>query len=759
MHHGPSPSLAATLRALRGETDLRVIAPALGNWRFARIPALAPDVDPVVGALGALAGGLPDLLTPDECASPALSAAIASLIGTEAGNNILKAWADVAPVGWGASHTDALIDAVRVGRCSRGAAAALIGPTNDTAALLTCPDDIAHAVRRWGQATPDDPTAWMNHVTPAELNRFLDVLCPANIIAARCLPWLSAEHAARVSKYIYRSVPGYALDGYAAAPPVAHAGHAGIISSLMRYTTRFDLAELTRLAVASRMDAAWTEVVRILHEHPDAARHVVAAAPWDDVPGEVQAAILSAADHSDVCAALAFARGERSDPPAMTPDTAFAFFAAVTPEVWTALPAETQHAWRSEIIFSDIAVLAVRSLGLDPAFLACADLDADVIAAVRRHAPNEASLRWTLLPVAVRDLPIADIPAVVAALPLPDPVAFVQIAGCRRDLPPALRDWITAHPTPQAMAAASTVLRAAARLATDPVADRCAALAALADRSREETDALLAALPDDAHAALRPDSNALACALAHPDRRDAFRQALDAINSLPPATTRPALLALGVLASASDLGLRIQAGRALAHVLRDHGDCFLALVDALANTLRKETFPRPRSATCVAAVRTIAAADPLAAYRLAHALRDGNAAVVLDALADSPLEKTLHLWRLLPEALQQFVRGDCDALLRDVAAPGRADALAQTLRGWNADDLLPLLALRMLIDDDEARRARGAAILAQQPDMAASLLPLLRDDVRVWLETDPCIAVACADLPPPRPSAPVRRRR
>jgi uncharacterized membrane protein YeaQ/YmgE (transglycosylase-associated protein family) len=148
MHHGPSPSLAATLRALRGETDLRVIAPALGNWRFARIPALAPGVDPVVGALGALAGGLPNLLTPAGRASPALSAAIASLIGTEAGNDILEAWADVAPVGWGASHAAALIDAVQRNRCASWAAAALIGPCDASIALLTEPWNIARAVRR-----------------------------------------------------------------------------------------------------------------------------------------------------------------------------------------------------------------------------------------------------------------------------------------------------------------------------------------------------------------------------------------------------------------------------------------------------------------------------------------------------------------------------------------------------------------------------------------------------------------------------------
>ena len=157
--HASSPALTATLRALRGESDLRVIAPAFSNRRSARVLALAPGVNVVVSAPGALAGGLPDILTPAECASPALAAAIASLIGTDAGQHVLPTWTEVAPVGWGASHAAALIDAVRRTRCTPWAAGALIGPTNDAAALLTCPDDIAHAVRRWGQATPDDPTA------------------------------------------------------------------------------------------------------------------------------------------------------------------------------------------------------------------------------------------------------------------------------------------------------------------------------------------------------------------------------------------------------------------------------------------------------------------------------------------------------------------------------------------------------------------------------------------------------------------------
>jgi len=64
-----SPALAATLRALRGETDVHVVAPALDNLWFTRMLALAPGVDPIIGALGALAGEVPNVLPPP-CATP-----------------------------------------------------------------------------------------------------------------------------------------------------------------------------------------------------------------------------------------------------------------------------------------------------------------------------------------------------------------------------------------------------------------------------------------------------------------------------------------------------------------------------------------------------------------------------------------------------------------------------------------------------------------------------------------------------------------
>jgi hypothetical protein len=191
------------------------------------------------------------------------------LIGTDAGNYILGSWAEVAPAGWGASHAYALINAVRVGRCPRWAAAALIGPCDANAALLTRAGDIARAVQRWGQTTPDDPTAWMNALTPAERDRLLKALHGDPSVAASCLPWLPEVWAADIVGRITNVSFQFALDVYAIASPVARDCHAAILAALIRRAERDHLARLTRLAAASHMDAAWTAVARFLRDAPN----------------------------------------------------------------------------------------------------------------------------------------------------------------------------------------------------------------------------------------------------------------------------------------------------------------------------------------------------------------------------------------------------------------------------------------------------------------------------------------------------------
>jgi len=177
--------------------------------------------------------------------------------------------------------------------------------------------------------------------------------------------------------------------------------------------------------------------------------------------------------------AIAYARGMRFAPPAITQTTARAFFAVVPPAVWDTLTEEEERTWRRRLDQAD-AHLAVWSPGHDATFLERADLDDALIATVRRHLRDDAAVQWTLLPIAMRDLPLAAISSIVAALsPPPDPVVFVQIA-CRESSPTRSSSTACArtaerryrcHP-PRADAArrhgAAPAARSPRRLAGDP---------------------------------------------------------------------------------------------------------------------------------------------------------------------------------------------------------------------------------------------------------------------------------------------------
>lgn len=94
-----SPVLDATLRALHGETDVRVIVPALHEWLFASVLAITPNMHPIISVLSALAGEQPGLLAPAAIKFPTLHAAVAAPIGMDMGARVLQTWADVAPAG------------------------------------------------------------------------------------------------------------------------------------------------------------------------------------------------------------------------------------------------------------------------------------------------------------------------------------------------------------------------------------------------------------------------------------------------------------------------------------------------------------------------------------------------------------------------------------------------------------------------------------------------------------------------------------
>jgi hypothetical protein len=761
-----SDALAGMRQALHGETDLRVIAPALGDQRFARILALAPGVDPVIGALGALAGEVPDLLTPGAIESPALHAAIASLIGTDVGDRVLEAWAWVAPAGWGAPHDAALINAVHNNRCAPWVAAALIGPCDASAALLQSSGDIARAVQRWGRTTPDHPTAWTDHLTPKERTRLLDALPPGSFGAMLCLPWLPKERAAASIAAPDNLWTGTALDAYAAASPVARARHADVLSTLIQHAGCGHLAELTRLAIATGRDDAWAHIASSLRAVPEAAVQSVATAMWKNVRDDVQGIILSAADHNDVCAAIAYACGQHDHPPPITETTALGFFAAVTREVWASMATEERQRWLEHMV-DDHLYLVVQSLGPDPAFLARTDVNAALISAIRCHVRYDNAVRQTLFPVAIRDLPCVD-PAILTVLSesSSDPVAFVQIAGRTLNMPSAFAAWIQRNSGAQVLATVLCTLRIGTERDSLTPAARCQTLAtAFAGWSVANANEFLAALPNDIGAALHLDSDALITALKTSSCTSAFRQILDTLASLPPSVALPSLHALTALAVSHSPDERQSAGEGLAQTLRDYGRIFSAIIRALHDDVRSAILPPSHDSRIESALLGLAAANPPITHRLAYAIRDNNPTAALDALAAAPLDKMLHLWRVLPKALQQSALGDRHALASAAAAPGGADALMQTLRAWEEDnDPLPLLALRMLIDDNPDRRARGVALLAQQPDMAVSLLPLLHHDLRMLLERDSHIAVAGADLPPPSspapaPMLPPRRRR
>jgi len=724
-----SPALDAAVRAVRGESDLDAVWSALVDERLARVIACAPDADPVVRAVAALCGRLSDLLDPSIVADPALHAALVRLIGTPEGRTALWWWARVAPAGWGAAHAAALTDAVQRRRCDPGVAAALIGPGDESAALLSDPDDAAFAICRWGQSDPGAPTAWAGALSAGERRRLLDAALRVCSAVASCLPWLPPDIANRMR--LDDVVIPAALDAFSAASPTARTQHAAFLRRLVACTHAMHLAALTRLACVMDADDVWRRV-QALVESPDDAWRVVTAAPWDDLPENVRAAA------SAVHPAIAVARGEPHRT-AATGVSAAAFFAALDPAVWDALDPAVQQRWRHALPCGD-AHLAVRSLGLRADILARAAIHNRLVRAALRHGLDDAGLRWALLPVALDAVAPPAVHALTAALPLPpDPGVFFFVASGHDD-PSVIARARSALRTPGDLACAVALQRNGD--VRSAIRDRCAALrCAMRGRLDDDLGPILALLTDDARAALLPDTAALARRLAHPDRQDALRHALDRLAALPPEVAIPTTVALHRRATwwedASGTA------DALADALCGHGDLLAAMVDTLADErLCGALLPLPTNAALADALRAMAQDDPVTARRLAHALWSKNRRTALVALLEATPHHAVAVWGALDAAARRRI----GAVLAAVS-PG-ADSRA-------VSDPLAALALAAVHAHDADLRTAGVTALAARPDVLRACWTALPPQAQQMLGRLPAVA----DLPPAPARFDVRRER
>jgi hypothetical protein len=133
-------------------------------------------------------------------------------------------------------------------------------------------------------------------------------------------------------------------------------------------------------------------------------------------------------------------------------------------------------------------------------------------------------------------------------------------------------------------------------------------------------------------------------------------------------------------------------------------------------------------------------------------LQESEPATTLDALETAGEQDVRRLKRFMSDALQRTIPGDIDTLASAAVAPERADHLAQALQDWSACAPLPLLALRMLIDDNPDGSARAWQCWRSVPTWR-------RRCCRSCARTCGSGWRAPPRSPLPAPTAPVRRRR
>jgi len=219
-------------------------------------------------------------------------------------------------------------------------------------------------------------------------------------------------------------------------------------------------------------------------------------------------------------------------------------------------------------------------------------------------------------------------------------------------------------------------------------------------------------------AELTPDADALVAHLAHPDRREALRLALDRLAALPPEVAIPTRVALGRPWNSRD------AAAALTHALHAHGGVFLEIADALTDALRARLLPLPKDSALADALRALAQDDPVTARRLTHALRSKNRRTALLALLEATPHHASAVWQALDNAAR---RGVVSVL---AAAPSDADPLAVF------DPIAALALAASQSEHDDLRNVGSAAFAARCARIRA-----------IWDDLPPEIQQMLGDLP------------
>lgn len=738
------PDLVAAQCAMRGESDFGAVRDAITSCHLRPVIAVSRRVHAGVRTLAAVLGGFSSLVFDADLTNPDVSDIFRRLIGA---CPVPWQWAEIAPAGWGASVAGELYDAVRNETCSPAIAAALIGPCDETAALLSRPSDIVSVIRRWGLSDPGAPTAWTLRISPQAYNRIIRILTagsPGDDSAiVDCLPWLPRDddvmtavqacmsgapfragwraRAMRDDPDILRgSAAVRCLHAFADATNASYAAYADFVQGLLAWAKPFDLRDVVRLACTTEDPSFWSWIQRALHDVPDEALDIVATVSWERIPEPVQNVILSNASGFRRCAAIAMARGKQAPSHRILSSSrlaTLAFFAALDPDVWNDLTEERRRALL-QTLDATIAPLAIRSLGVHPQILARASLTNNLVAAARQYIHDPDALRDILHPVALHDVPIPSVYHLIAdsdGIPH-DPAFWFCVASGHGD-PDAIRPESAALvQNPRRLAAAVVAQRVALEQvqSSKPGRDNVAAYhcdlltQVFGGWTWDDLAPIRDVLSADARTAIFPDAvDTVVERLAQPNRRDALEAALARLRSLAPDIALPAYRAIRALAY--DLH-HVRAAEKLATLLRHHGDVFVQIADAITEPAQNTLLPPPPE-PLTDALRDAARVDPVHARHLSAAIAEGRHDVVASWVQASPHRAAAIVRRIA-----------CS----DAPISSRSVDLATVLQAWTWHDLNA--ALMTLSDDARADvlpdRAALVSLLAhpeRQEDMRRAL--------------------------------------